>query len=243
MVHRFQGGGSWRRVETDQEGRFGRTPPNRFTGRLTMPTLIRLIIADDHEVFRQGLKSLFATYDGFQVVAEIDRASELEPTLSRTPCEVLVLDLQMDHWVMNEIDWLASRTTVVVLTASESAEDASAAIKLGARAVVQKRFALETLVAAIQAALHGFIWMPENSRTDISAQNLPRNVLTRHELEIIEYVASGLRNAEVAQHLSTTEGTVKIQLNRIFHKLGVRDRVELAQFAFRNGLTKFRPRS
>ena len=110
--------------------------------------------------FDKGLKSLLATYDRFEVVAEVARSSDLEAIVSTTPCEVVVLDLQMDQWVMGEIEWLSRRATVVVLTASESADDAKAALRLGARAVVQKRFALETLIGAIQAAVDGFVSSP-----------------------------------------------------------------------------------
>jgi two-component system, NarL family, response regulator len=205
---------------------------------------IRLIIADDHAVFRQGLKSLFATYSRFKIVAEVDRSSELERTLMSTPCEVVLLDLQMDQWVMEKIQWLARHALVVVLTASESAEDATSAFRLGARAVVQKRFALESLIAAIQTVMEGLVWLPPTTPTEMEgrAGQFTKSPLTNRELAVVRCAAQGLRNAEVARQLSITEGTVKIQLNRIFHKLGLRDRVELAQYAFRNGLVKVRSR-
>jgi len=210
-----------------------------------MQTPIRLILADDHAVFREGLKALLATYNRFEVVAEVERSSELEAKVLNTPCEVVVLDLQMDQWVMDEIEWLSRRATVVVLTASESEEDTAAALRLGARAVVQKRFALETLIAAIQAGVDGFVSSPPTSRAEFKERsgNPTTNPLTARESTIVRYVAVGLHNAEVASLLSITEGTVKVQLNRIFHKLGVRDRVELANYAFRNGLVKVHPRN
>ena len=210
-----------------------------------MQTPIRLILADDHAVFREGLKALLATYNRFEVVAEVERSSELEATVLKTPCEVVVLDLQMDQWVMDEIEWLSRRATVVVLTASESEEDTAAALRLGARAVVQKRFALETLIAAIQAGVDGFVSSPPTYRAEFKERsgNPTANPLTVRESTIVRYVAVGLHNAEVASLLSITEGTVKVQLNRIFHKLGVRDRVELANYAFRNGLVKVHPRN
>ena len=209
-----------------------------------MQTPIRLIIADDHAVFREGLKALLATYNRFEVVAEVERSGELETIVSSTPCDVVVLDLQMDQWVMDEIDWLSSHAIVVVLTASESKEDAAAALRLGARAVVQKRFALETLIAAIQAAVDGFVSSPPTAQAEFTKRsgNPAANPLTARESSIVRYVAEGLHNAEVAERLSITEGTVKVQLNRVFHKLGVRDRVELANYAFRNGLVKVHPR-
>ena len=155
-----------------------------------------------------------------------------------------MLDLQMDQWVMGEIEWLCRRATVVVLTASENAEDAKSALSLGARAVVQKRFALETLIGAIQAAVDGFVSSPPIYKAEgAGAAGRPGvKRLTARQSAIVEYVAAGLRNAEVASLLSITEGTVKVQLHKIFHKLGVRDRVELANYAFRSGLVKVNPR-
>jgi len=209
-----------------------------------MQTPIRLIIADDHAVFRQGLKSLLATYDRFEVVAEVERSGELETIVSGTPCDVVLLDLQMDQWVMNEIEGLSRRAIVVVLTASESLEDSAAALRLGARAVVQKRFALETLIAAMQAAVDGFVSTPPTTRAEFTERSgsPESNPLTERESSIVRYVAEGLRNAEVGRLLSITEGTVKVQLNKIFHKIGVRDRVELAHYAYRKGLIKVNPR-
>ena len=86
------------------EGGFGSAPSNRLACGLIMQTPIRLIIADDHAVFREGLKALLATYNRFEVVAEVARSSDLEAIVSNTPCEVVVLDLQMDQWVMGEIE-------------------------------------------------------------------------------------------------------------------------------------------
>src|SRR5258708_19576489 len=106
----------------------------------------------------------------------------------------VVLDRQMDQCVIDEIDWLSSHAIVVVLTASESKEDAKAALRLGARAVVQKRFALETLIAAIQAAVDGFVSLPPTSQAEFSERsgNLPTNPLTARESTIVRYVAAVL---------------------------------------------------
>ena len=82
-------------------GPIGSAHANRLAGSLILQTPIRLIIADDHAVFREGLKALLATYNRFEVVAEVERSGELEAIVSNTPCDVVLLDLQMDQWVMN----------------------------------------------------------------------------------------------------------------------------------------------
>ncbi|MGD0119780.1 MAG: response regulator transcription factor, partial [Candidatus Binatus sp.] len=114
-----------------------------------MPTPLRLIIADDHALFRQGLKSLLLLQPDTEVVAEIESANDVQPMVSGTACNVLLLDLQMDRWMMEDIPQLSRLTNVIVLTASESAENGVRALRLGAKGVVQKRFAIETLMMAV----------------------------------------------------------------------------------------------
>jgi DNA-binding NarL/FixJ family response regulator len=80
---------------------------------------LALIIADDHALFRQGLRSLLLLQPNITVAAEVDSTTKLNEALERSPCDVLLLDLQMDHWTMNDIPALAQRTLVIVLTASE----------------------------------------------------------------------------------------------------------------------------
>lgn len=84
---------------------------------------IRLAIADDHALFRQGLKSLLLLQPDISVVAEVERADQLEATLAASPCNVLLLDLQMDRWLMDDIPALSRIASVIVLTASESSEN------------------------------------------------------------------------------------------------------------------------
>jgi DNA-binding NarL/FixJ family response regulator len=155
---------------------------------------------------------------------------------------VLLLDLQMDEWAGDQIESLARLTSVLVLTASERIEDAMAALRMGARAIVQKRFAFETLIEAVRTAANGLVWLPPLLQTQLAEQLVAPAVkqLTDRESQIARYVADGLRNAEVAQRLSITESTVKSHLNNIFQKLGVRDRVELTHYAIRAGLVGLR---
>jgi DNA-binding NarL/FixJ family response regulator len=205
---------------------------------MTMKERLRLIIADDHSLFRQGLKSLLLLQPEVEVVGEVERLSELALMLTTTPCDVLLLDLQMERWVVGDIDRLSRVTRIVVLTASEREEDAMAALRMGAHAFVQKRYAVETLMEAIRSAAQGLVWIPPALQAKIAAQlgSPAGSKLSNRETEIIRCVAAGLRNAEVAEQLSIGESTVKTHLNNIFQKLGIRDRVELALYAHRVGL-------
>jgi DNA-binding NarL/FixJ family response regulator len=104
--------------------------------------------------------------------------------------------------------------------------------------VVQKRFAVQTLVEAIRAVAAGLVWMPPALQAEVASQwsSSASKSLTSRETEIVHHVARGLRNAEIAQRLAITEATVKAHLNNIFDKLELRDRVELAVYALRHGL-------
>lgn len=198
----------------------------------------RVVIADDHALFRQGLRSLLSLRPTVTVVGEVNRLDALDDLLAREPCDVVLLDLEMERSAFRDIERLVARVRVVVVTASERIEDAVAAIRAGAHAVVQKRFAIETLMQAIDAVMAGHVWMPPEIQARVATllREPPGEALTARELDIVRHVARGLRNAEVARALSISEVTVKTHLNNVFHKLGLRDRVELTRYAIRTGL-------
>jgi DNA-binding NarL/FixJ family response regulator len=198
---------------------------------------LRIAIADDHVLFRQGLRAMLKCEEGVTIVAEVNRASELPVLLDSEP-DVLLLDLQMERSSLADIEALAAGVIVVVVTASERPEDALGALRAGARAVVFKRFAIETLMTAIAAAVEGHVWMPPELQAQLAAQlkDPAQQKLTKREREIVQHVARGMRNAEVAKRLFISEMTVKTHLNNIFQKVGVRDRVGLTLYAVRTGL-------
>jgi DNA-binding NarL/FixJ family response regulator len=199
---------------------------------------IRIAIADDHALFRQGLKSLLALEDTVAVVAETDRLDDVCPMVERQACDILLLDLQMDRNALAEINTIAGKVPVVVVTATERAPDALSAIRSGARAVVFKRFAVESLMDAVRSAVRGEVWLPPTVQSLLASglRQDERNPLTPREREIVRHVALGLRNAEVASKLFIGEQTVKTHLSNIFQKLGIRDRVELARYAIQVGI-------
>jgi DNA-binding NarL/FixJ family response regulator len=198
---------------------------------------IHLIIADDHALFRQGLRSLLSLEPDIVVTSEVASTALLQDELDRSPCDILLLDLQMDRWTLDDRPSLARRTKVIVLTASESAEHGIAALQAGARSLVQKRYAAETLMTAIHVVNEGQVWMPPAVQlTFVSPQEDSPRRLTSREAEIIRLVAMGMRNAEVAERLCLTEKTVKTHLTGIFQQLGIRDRVSLTHYALKHGL-------
>ena len=200
--------------------------------------VVGVTIADDHAIVREGLKALFEVTPDITVTGEVERADELVLTVTKTRCDVLLLDLQLDRWVMDEIPGLAQLTRVVVLTGTDNEDDLLNALRLGAQAIVKKTFAAETIREAIRAVVSGGVWMPADLRDKLTAKSPAARAagLSPRESEIARYVAVGMRNAEVGRKLGITEGTVKVHLNNIFKKLQIRDRVGLTLYAIRNRL-------
>jgi DNA-binding NarL/FixJ family response regulator len=199
---------------------------------------IRVIVADDHALFRQGLRSLLRTQPDVTFVAEADSFATLAKVLDDDACDVILLDLKMEQSPLGEIAKLAKRAKVVVVTASERIDECIAAVRAGASGVVFKRFAVESLMDAIRAVATGGAWMPPSVQSALASRlrHDPLPLLTPREHEIVRHVGLGLRNADIAARLFISERTVKTHLNNIFGKLGVRDRTELALFALKTGM-------
>jgi DNA-binding NarL/FixJ family response regulator len=204
---------------------------------------IRIAIADDHALFRQGLNSLLRSRDDVVVVGETDRVDGLDDFLERTLCDVLLLDLQMERSAVADVRTAARRVHVVIVTANEYSDEPLAAMRAGARGVVFKRFAIEMLLEAVHAVMEGNVWMPPalQARLAGSMREADRQHLTPRELEVVRQVAMGLKNGDIARQLFISEETVKAHLSNVFGKLGVRDRVELALHALRAGLVALHP--
>ena len=164
---------------------------------------LRIAIADDHALFREGLKALLSLRPEIVVVAETDRADAVVPMVTGTPCDVLLLDLQMDRTSLIDVETAARSAKVIIVTASERGDDALAAVRAGASGVVFKRFAVETLVDALGAVAAGQVWVPPALQTRLVAElrePAPQPLTTR-EREIVRHVALGLRNAEIGARL------------------------------------------
>ncbi|TMA46241.1 MAG: response regulator transcription factor [Deltaproteobacteria bacterium] len=199
---------------------------------------LRVAIADDHALFRQGLISLLGMTDDVSVVAETDCAEAIQPMVAATPCDILLLDLQMERSSLIDIAAVSPQTDVIVVTASEGVESALAAIRAGAKGIVFKRFAVETLMDAIRTVSSGQVFMPAPLQTRLVGElrEPSHEPLTAREREIVRHVAAGLRNSEIAAKLFISEETVKTHLGNIFKKVAVRDRVQLTRYALRLGM-------
>jgi two-component system, NarL family, response regulator DegU len=212
----------------------------------------RVVIVDDHTLFREGLKTILATEEDIEVVADLDSAEDIVELVWQTRPDLLLLDIRMPHGsgldAIPAVLKISPTTHFLVLTASDEKEEHVRAFRLGAKGVILKDSARQTLMQAIRTVYRGEMWMdPRMSSAlvdelshmggdpDVSFRH--ENGLTERELEIVRLVASGYKNKEVGSSLSISERTVKTHLTNIFQKLGVRDRVGLVMYALKHGLT------
>jgi DNA-binding NarL/FixJ family response regulator len=209
---------------------------------------IRIVIADDHPVVRRGLAQFIADEDGLEIVAECaDGAGALEAVAHHAP-DVLIVDLSMPGMdgleVLRRLKDLPSPPAPVVLAGNISDEEVVEAMRHGAKGVVLKEMAPSLLVACIRKVAAGGTWLEKEAigrtmekllRQEHTRQQV-RDVLTPREIEIVRMVASGMGNREVGEKLFITEGTVKTHLHSVYEKLGVKGRVQLANYAQEKGL-------
>jgi len=210
---------------------------------------VRIVIADDHQIFRDGLKRLLESEAGFQVVGEASNGHDAGRVVRETRPDVLLLDVAMPG--AGGLETLEAggldSTRVVLLTAALEAGDLVRAVRLGARGVVLKEAATRDLIDGIHRVMAGK-WLIAADMADELARAVRENAqskslpyrLTARELEIVEAIASGDSNSDIARHLNISLHTVKHHLSSVFDKTGTSTRLELAVFAIHNGLVSRR---
>jgi two-component system, NarL family, nitrate/nitrite response regulator NarL len=216
---------------------------------------IRILIADDHPVFRQGLLSIFRNEPEFTIVGEATdgrQALDLAKTLNP---DILLLDMIMPQLAgldtLRELANTATPVRTIVLTASIEKEQVAQALQLGARGILLKDAATDILLMGIRTVMHGQFWVGEKKVTDlvqVLSTYMPPSVkpkdankpfgLTPRELEVVSEIVTGFTNREIAEKFSISEQTVKHHLRNIFDKLGVSNRLELALFAINHQLVR-----
>ncbi len=211
---------------------------------------IRILIADDHSIVREGLKQLLELEEDFEVVGQasngvetIERVRELKP-------DVLLLDINMP--IMNGIKALKKikedgiDTRVVILTIHEDREYLLETMQIGASGYILKDSDSASFFKAIRDAYAGESYIQPKLAADLIKElNRPRgarikneNELTQREYEVIALIADGLNNKDIADRLFISEKTVKNHVSNIFRKINVSDRTQAAIYAYKNNIKK-----
>jgi DNA-binding NarL/FixJ family response regulator len=203
---------------------------------------IRLLIVDDHPVVRDGLSGMFATDPGFEVLGEAADGAEAVRLAAALRPDVILMDLRMPGTDgVSAIAELAGRgvaARVLVLTTYDADSYVLPAIEAGATGYLLKDAPRDELLRAVRAAARGeAVLSPSVATRLISRVRTPdTGPLSARELEVLELVAAGTTNREIAARLFLSEATVKSHLLNIYGKLGVRDRAAAVAEGFTRGL-------
>lgn len=207
---------------------------------------IRIVLIDDHTLFRSGIKALLARQSGFEVVGEASDGLSGIKTIRQTEPDIVLLDLDMP--VMNGRETLAQilsvrpQQCVVMLTVSEDGEDLLECMRLGAHGFLLKNINADFLTESIRNAAEGNnVFSPEMMANMVQSLIRPAKAkqeedrrleeLTSRELEVLGYLAAGHSNKIIARSLDLAESTVKVYVQNILRKLELTSRVQAAVYA------------
>ena len=199
---------------------------------------IRIVIADDHAIFRDGLRRLLATQEDFRVIGEASDGKEAIAMATDLRPDVLLLDLAMPRVpgmeVLRELAHQDVAVRTILLTAAIQPFAVTSALQLGARGIVLKASPPEMLLKSIRSVCEGQFWVGSEPVTTFARTGQASSSgfgLTSREIEIISAIKEGSSNREIASKLAISEETVKRHLSNIYSKLGVSSRLELAVVA------------
>jgi DNA-binding NarL/FixJ family response regulator len=210
---------------------------------------IRLLLADDHALFRQGVRRLLEGVDDIEVIGEAESGAQTVQSVADLTPDIVLLDVAMPGMSGIEaarlIKSASPRTGIIMLTVHSDAEFLFEAIKAGAMGYLLKDSTPEEVIRAIRVVHSGeglldpmmaAKVMREFARTRDTQELAVHLPLTEREVEILQHVAGGLANKEIARRLSISERTVKNHLSNIMAKLHVNSRTQAAIIALRSGL-------
>lgn len=217
---------------------------------------IKILLVDDEQMVRMGLRLILESEDDFEVVGEAGDGAEAVTLTKKLDPDVVLMDIQMPG--MNGLDATREIKTlgreessrVLILTTFELDEYVYEALRAGASGFLLKRTPAEDLIAGIHVVHSGdALLAPSVTKRlidEFAHRPLPEGTsqvealeeLTGREREVLSYVAKGMSNAEIAQTLFLSEGTVKTHIKRIFYKLGLRDRTQAVIFAYNVGIVQ-----
>jgi DNA-binding NarL/FixJ family response regulator len=226
----------------------------RSTHKFNQPT--RVVAADDHPIFREGLVKLLETRRDIRVVGAASDGDEALKLVAELKPDLLLLDLAMPRvtglMALQELHATPARARIILLTAEIEKADIVTVLQFGAHGVVLKESASELLFESIRTVMAGEYWVGRKRVTDLASTLRDLSAphpqptrkhfgLTHRELEIISVILGGHSNRYIAEALSISEKTVKHHVTNIFDKLGVSNRLELVLFALHHNLAPAAP--
>ena len=203
---------------------------------------VRLLIVDDHPVVRDGLRGMFEGEEGFEVVAEATNGADAISKARAHDPDVVLMDLRMPEMdgvsAIRKMTDLGIRARVLVLTTFDTDSDVLPAIEAGATGYLLKDAPRDELLRAVRSAADGeAVLSPSVAARLLDQVRQPvKETVSQRELEVLQLVASGATNRDVAERLFVSEATVKTHLLHIYAKLGVNDRAAAVGAAFEKGL-------
>jgi DNA-binding NarL/FixJ family response regulator len=212
---------------------------------------IRVILADSQAIYRVGMRKVFALEDDIRVVAQAETLENLYAALQRFPTDVVVLEGQLIAGTVDAIPQFVRRAPNAKLIVQVSESDESNTVELyrrGVRGVVPRSISPDLLVKCVRKIAAGETWIDNQSiswvidayRAQAASLTNPRTQprLSDKELAIIACITRGMRNKEIAYQIGTTEQVVKNYLRKVYDKLGVSDRLELALYCLHHQILK-----
>lgn len=212
---------------------------------------IRILLVDDHTLFRSGLRFLLETQKDFEVIGEAADGREGMVLSQSLKPDVILLDLDMSplggREILPHLLDIDPEPAILVLTVSENSTDLVECMKLGARGYLLKNINTGFLLDSIRKAMDGdSVLSPEMTSKLIKQLNSPHlpehalfyETLTFREKEILSWLAKGVSNKEIARLLELKESTVKVHVQHVLRKLNLRSRVQAAVYAVENGYDK-----
>jgi DNA-binding NarL/FixJ family response regulator len=219
-------------------------------------TKIKVLIADDHAIFRDGLRKLLDSEEEITIIGEARNGAECIKMLGKLKPDILLLDLCMPDKdgfaVLDEVNFDTIPTRVIVLTAAEDDRDAIRAMRQGARGVLPKESAIDLLAKSIHRVHAGEIWLDSHMTAEVihafsasskSGAHSEKRLLSDREMEVVQLIGRGFHNKGIGKELFISVETVKNHLHNIFDKVGVSDRLELALYAIHHHLIERPDRS
>jgi two-component system nitrate/nitrite response regulator NarL len=196
--------------------------------------MARVLLFTDEPVLARGFTAVLSTVPGFETVSVCHSTAELAGAIQIYKPDVLLVDLTPDitFGILTQLQGDLPNCRIVLWVRAISTELAYQAMELGVRGVLRKTLPPELLVKCLSKVCEGELWFDKTlTASFLSAKMI---ALTKRESQLVSLLSQGLKNKEIASTLSISEGTVKVYLSRLFQKVGVKDRFELALYGLRN---------